>query len=106
MLLLHFESTGEELLDMLNVCKVLSPNDQIILIYNDKYLSSRVAPDEQRIVGLGHVEVDLVKILVYLRVSGSRCLLEAVIVTIFGYDVKLSETNKPRMCNIAHALSK
>ena len=29
-----------------------------------------------------------------------------VVVTIFGYGVKPSETNKPRMCNIAHALSK
>ena len=28
-----------------------------------------------------------------------------VVVTIFGYGVKLSETNKPRMCNIAHALA-
>ena len=30
----------------------------------------------------------------------------AVVVAIFGYGVKPSETNKPRMCNIAHALSK
>ena len=28
-----------------------------------------------------------------------------VVVTIFGYGVKPSETNKPRMCNIAHALA-
>ena len=27
------------------------------------------------------------------------------VVTIFGYGVKPSETNKPRMCNIAHALA-
>ena len=29
-----------------------------------------------------------------------------VVVKIFGYGVKPSEMNKPRMCNIAHALSK
>ena len=27
------------------------------------------------------------------------------VVTIFGYGVKPSDTNKPRMCNIAHALA-
>ena len=29
-----------------------------------------------------------------------------VVVRIFGYGGKPSETNKPGMCNIAHALSK
>ena len=28
-----------------------------------------------------------------------------VVVTIFGYGVKPSEMNKPRMCNIAHVLA-
>ena len=30
---------------------------------------------------------------------------QCAVVTIFGYGVKPSETNKPRMCNIAHALA-
>ena len=31
--------------------------------------------------------------------------LSYVVVTIFGYGVKPSEMNKPRMCNIAHVLA-
>ena len=57
---------------------MLSSYDQVIHINDDKYLSFGVAPDEQRVVGLGHVEADLVKILGYLQVLGCRCLLEAV----------------------------
>ena len=57
---------------------MLSSYDQVIHINDDKYLSSRVAPDEQSVVGLGHVEADLGKVLGYPRMSGSGCLLEAV----------------------------
>ena len=57
---------------------MLSSYDQVIHINDDKYLSSGVTPDEQRVVGLGHVEADLVKISGYLRMSGSGCLLEAI----------------------------
>ena len=39
--------------------------------------------------------------LLHTRIFGSI----AYVVTIFGYGVKPSETNKPRMCIIAHALS-
>ena len=38
--------------------------------------------------------------------GGCAGLVGVDVVTIFGYGVKPSETNKPRMCNIAHALSK
>ena len=38
--------------------------------------------------------------------EGCAGLVGLGVVTIFGYGVKLSERNKPRMCNIAHALSK
>ena len=64
----HIESAREKLFDITDICEMLSSNDQVIHIYYDKYLSSRVAPDEQGIVRLGHFEVDLVKILGYLRV--------------------------------------
>ena len=57
---------------------MLSSYDQVIHINDDKYLSFGVAPDEQRVVGLGHVEADLVKILGYLRMLDSGCLLEAI----------------------------
>ena len=41
------------------------------------------------------------------RTMRKMCGLVGVdVVKIFGYGVKPSETNKPRMCNIAHALSK
>ena len=45
---------------------MLSSYDQVIHINDDKYLSSGVALDYQRVVKLGHVEADLVKILGYL----------------------------------------
>ena len=51
---------------MVNICYVLSSNDQVVDIYYDEYLSSGVASDEQGIVGLAHVEADLAKILGYL----------------------------------------
>ena len=38
--------------------------------------------------------------------GGCAGLVGVDVVTIFGYGVKPSETNKPRMCNIAHTLSK
>ena len=38
--------------------------------------------------------------------GGCAGLVGVDVVTIFGYGVNPSETNKPRMCNIAHALSK
>ena len=63
----HFESTREKLFYMLNICQVLSSNDQLINIYYDKYMSSGVALDEQRVAKLGHFEADLVKILGYLQ---------------------------------------
>ena len=63
---LHFESTGEEFLDMVDIYHVLSSNDQVVDIYYDEYLSSGVASDEQGIVGLAHVEADLMKVLCYL----------------------------------------
>ena len=37
--------------------------------------------------------------------GGCAGLVGVDVVTIFGYGVKASETNKPRMCNIAHALA-
>ena len=74
----HFESTGEELLYMLNIYKMLSFYDQVIHINDDKQVSSRVAPDEQRVVRLGLVQADLVKIFGYLQMPGSGCLLEAI----------------------------
>ena len=43
---LHFESIGEELLDMVDIRYVLSSNDQIVHIYEDKQMSSGVTPDE------------------------------------------------------------
>ena len=36
---------------------------------------------------------------------GCAGLVGVDVVTIFGYGVKLSEINKPRLCNIAHALA-
>ena len=57
---------------------MLSSNDQIIYINDKKDLSFGVTPDEQRVVGLGHFDADLVKMLGYLRVSCSGCMLEAV----------------------------
>ena len=74
----HFESAGEELRDMVDICYVLSSIDQAVHIYYDKQMSFGVTPDEHGIVGLGHFETDLVKILGYLRVPCSRCLLETV----------------------------
>ena len=38
--------------------------------------------------------------------GGCAGLVGVDVVTIFGYGVNPSEMNKPRMCNIAHALSK
>ena len=37
--------------------------------------------------------------------GGCAGLVGVDVVTIFGYGVKLSEMNKPRMCNIAHVLA-
>ena len=39
------------------------------------------------------------------HIGGCAGLVGVDVVMIFGYGVKPSETNKPRMCNIAHALS-
>ena len=57
---------------------MISSNDQVIHIFYDEYLCSEVSPNEQGIVRLGHFEVDLVKILSYLRMSCFGFLLEAV----------------------------
>ena len=40
------------------------------------------------------------------HIGGCAGLVGVDVVRIFGYGEKLSETNKPRMCNIAHALTK
>ena len=56
---------------------MLTSYDQDIYINDAKYLTSGVAPDEQRVVKLGHIEANLVKILGYLRMLGFGCLLEA-----------------------------
>ena len=66
------------LLGMIDIGKVLSSNDQVIDVYYDEYLSSRVARDEQGIIELGHSKADLMKILSYLQMPCSRCLLEAI----------------------------
>ena len=62
----NLESAGENLLGIIDIGYVLSSNDQVVDIYYDEYLSSGVASDEQGIVGLAHVEADLMKVLCYL----------------------------------------
>ena len=68
----------EKLLHIIDIGYVLSSNDQVVDIYYDEYLSSGVIMDEQGIVELRHFEADSLKILGYLQVPSSRCLLEAV----------------------------
>ena len=63
---------------MVDVNDVFSSNHQVIDIYYDEYLSSRVAPDEQGIFGLEHFEADLMKILGYLQMPYPWRLLEVV----------------------------
>ena len=66
MKLLHFESVGERFFYMIDICNVLSSNDIVVHIYDNKQLSPGIAPDEQGIVRLGHFEADLVNLLGYL----------------------------------------
>ena len=63
---LHLESIGEKLLDMIDIAQVFSFDHQVVNVYNDEYLSSGVASNEQGIVGLGHSKDDLMMILSYL----------------------------------------
>ena len=60
------------------ILTVFSSNYQVIDIYYDEYFSYAIALDKQEIVGFGHFDADLMKILSYLRIPCLRHLLEVV----------------------------
>ena len=74
----HFELSGEEGLGLDDVDYMLTPNDQIIHIYDDDNRTFGIASYVEGFVRFRHSEADSMKILCYLRMPSTRCLLKAV----------------------------